>query len=460
MLTRVRAVGATVALAVAAAGTVAGPAGAQAVGCGSVLTSDTTLSADIVDCSGDGLVIGASGITVDLDGHTVAATRNQGGAPDGVGIDDSAGFDDVTVRNGTVEGFGQAAVRLTNADGARVEQLDTAGSLEAGVVVEGGSGNAVRGNDLRFPGQFGIVVRGDADQTAIDRNRIENPGTAGIVLEAGCVTGTTINANTVTGALNDERDGGGIIVGRREAPVSGTRVTGNDVSRNYDRGIFVGAASSGTAVAGNTLTDNTFAGIENAGDNTTIRANRLHDDLGLTGVAVWNTQDASRAVVEGNSTRGASDAGVDDAGTDSVVRLNAIDGRLGDFTLGFWAGIVVRPESIGARIEGNAVTHQSQDGIAVSGRSTAVSANLVAETTYGDGLRVAAAARDVRLTGTVGTRAVGGGIAVPTTTLTRNFAARNGALGILAIAGVTDGGGNRASGNGDPAQCSGVTCTP
>jgi parallel beta-helix repeat protein len=46
----------------------------------------------------------------------------------------------------------------------------------------------------------------------------------------------------------------------------------------------------------------------------------------------------------------------------------------------------------------------------------------------------------------------------PSTTLTRNEARRNGKLGIYAVPGVTDGGGNRASGNGDPRQCVNVKC--
>lgn len=45
------------------------------------------------------------------------------------------------------------------------------------------------------------------------------------------------------------------------------------------------------------------------------------------------------------------------------------------------------------------------------------------------------------------------------TTLTRNLAFRNGDLGIEAVAGVIDGGGNRAAGNGNPAQCTNVDCT-
>ena len=46
----------------------------------------------------------------------------------------------------------------------------------------------------------------------------------------------------------------------------------------------------------------------------------------------------------------------------------------------------------------------------------------------------------------------------PSTTLTGNLAVRNADLGIAAVAGVIDGGSNRASGNGDPRQCSHILC--
>jgi hypothetical protein len=46
----------------------------------------------------------------------------------------------------------------------------------------------------------------------------------------------------------------------------------------------------------------------------------------------------------------------------------------------------------------------------------------------------------------------------PTTKLTRNEVRRNGDLGIEAARGVIDGGGNKASGNGDPRQCTHIVC--
>src|SRR3712207_1967639 len=41
------------------------------VTCGQTITSDTRLATDLINCHGDGIVIGADGITLDLNGHTI-----------------------------------------------------------------------------------------------------------------------------------------------------------------------------------------------------------------------------------------------------------------------------------------------------------------------------------------------------------------------------------------------------
>ncbi|MGZ5417135.1 MAG: right-handed parallel beta-helix repeat-containing protein [Nocardioides sp.] len=45
-------------------------------------------------------------------------------------------------------------------------------------------------------------------------------------------------------------------------------------------------------------------------------------------------------------------------------------------------------------------------------------------------------------------------------TITKNVAVTNVDFGIYAVSGVTDGGGNQAQRNGNPAQCTGVACSP
>ena len=62
-------------------------------GFGDTVTDDIELSGDISG-SGDGLTIGASGITIDLKGHTISSTDGTG-----VGINNPDGYDDITIKN-------------------------------------------------------------------------------------------------------------------------------------------------------------------------------------------------------------------------------------------------------------------------------------------------------------------------------------------------------------------------
>lgn len=93
--------------------------------------------------------------------------------------------------------------------------------------------------------------------------------------------------------------------------------------------------------------------------------------------------------------------------------------------------------AVGNVVSRNVVRHTRSDGISVDPmpKRTLIKANLV-----------------------VGAGRAGFAIGSRSTTITKNRATRNGGLGIKAVKGVIDGGGNRASGNGDPRQCVNVTC--
>jgi hypothetical protein len=65
--------------------------------CAQTVTTNAVLMQDLV-CSGDGIVIGASGITIDLKGFTVRGDR---GSVE-YGINAFLGYDDVTVKNGVL----------------------------------------------------------------------------------------------------------------------------------------------------------------------------------------------------------------------------------------------------------------------------------------------------------------------------------------------------------------------
>ncbi|HET8821716.1 MAG TPA: NosD domain-containing protein [Thermoleophilaceae bacterium] len=94
-------------------------------------------------------------------------------------------------------------------------------------------------------------------------------------------------------------------------------------------------------------------------------------------------------------------------------------------------------KSVGNVVSRNVVRNARAGGIAVDRvpKRTLVSRNLV-----------------------VGSGRAGIIVGSRSTTITDNRAVRNGGLGIRAVKGVIDGGGNRASGNGDPRQCIVVAC--
>jgi parallel beta-helix repeat protein len=69
------------------------------VTCGTTITTSTELKADIGPCSGNGIVIGSSGITLNCAGHTISGTS---GSVAGISL---LGVTTVTVKNCHVTGF-------------------------------------------------------------------------------------------------------------------------------------------------------------------------------------------------------------------------------------------------------------------------------------------------------------------------------------------------------------------
>jgi hypothetical protein len=84
--------------------------------CGQVLTQSTLVRNDLANCLWDGLIIGANGITIDLDGHTI----------DGVGLAAGIrndGFDNVTIKNGHVQEFDFGVMLNPGTTGNIVEMM-------------------------------------------------------------------------------------------------------------------------------------------------------------------------------------------------------------------------------------------------------------------------------------------------------------------------------------------------
>jgi hypothetical protein len=109
------------------------PAGAHGVACGTTVTRSTTLRADLADCPGDGLVIGADNVALDLGRHTVDGA----GAGAGVRL---AGHRGVRIAGGTIREFASGIV-LDGADSNRVSGVSVRSSTGRGIdVLDGADG--------------------------------------------------------------------------------------------------------------------------------------------------------------------------------------------------------------------------------------------------------------------------------------------------------------------------------
>lgn len=180
---RWRALGAaSVAVAVSlAAGSSAAAAGPA---CGDTISASTTLRSDLRDCPGDGLVIGADDITLDLNGRTIDGDAVSGGDDVGVRVDSHQG---VVIRHGTVQEFDHA-VRLTGSSHNQVVHLVATRNGDAigrAILVDSGSdGNLIAGNDASGNGRSGIAVL-DSSENLVVFNRTVRNGVAGMGIFGG-----------------------------------------------------------------------------------------------------------------------------------------------------------------------------------------------------------------------------------------------------------------------------------
>jgi parallel beta-helix repeat protein len=192
---------------------------AVAVSCGQTITATTTVSNDLTDCSGDGLVIGANGVVLNLGGHTIDGSGSDTGIANN-------GFDNVTIQNGTLTGFLDGVSVGNDANANKLLTLRVHDNAGVGIIVEGSSDNAVISGNTAYANTAGIHV-----------------------LDSAAAQLTT---NTTSG--NDA----GIIL----SETTGAILTGNKAISNGITGVTVNSASSATQLKTTTASSNDLNGID------------------------------------------------------------------------------------------------------------------------------------------------------------------------------------------------------
>ena len=385
-----------------------GVAQAKVLHCGDVITANTKMTSDLVNCPDNGIVIGADNITLDLNGHVIDGD----GTPPlscppatlcDVGVDSSTGHSHVTIEGGSIRKF------------------------DLGVGVAGGSGSAA-GDHIHHlmvahTSSFGIVAT-DTKRIVIDHNVVRDPGISAVLVLGSAKA--LVASNLASGSTESAMflDGN-----------SNSRIVHNRLTASED-GFAVGGSHN--LVSGNVVTDSLGSiGVLDGATSTRVEFNRLSrvGDGVTVGVA-------SGTVVEHNvvNRTGGDDRGgfgiILDGSIRSTVKHNIV--RATGPGPGIYVAHLDAPTPPrNNRVIRNVTTSKNADGILVDpdAAGTVLLRNL-ADHSGDDGI-------DVR---------------APGTTVTRNIAIANHDLGISAVRGVIDGGGNRAAGNGNPAQCTNIAC--
>jgi hypothetical protein len=270
----------------------------------------------------------------------------------------------------------------------------------------------------------------------------------GLVVGANDVT-LNLGGHTVQGPDNGlARDVTGIV--DDGTPREGLRIVNGTVT-NFSQGIDLD--TSGSVLRGITIPVETPFGIRLRGNDSLVS-----DNIARTGyTAISMAGDGNRATH--NDIRSFEGEGIVARGSNVRIAHNLIR----DEEMGLYPGIQVSGFT-NAVVTGNDVSSAWAPAIELRNGTGALVARNFAHDSGQNGIVIGSDASNVGLRRNTananGTWVEGTGIQVdsPSVTITGNTANDNGWYGIKAVPGVVDGGGNRASGNGNPAQCVGVRC--
>ncbi len=288
--------------------------------CGDVITRSTTLVADIGPCPGDGIIVGADNINLNLNGHMI------------FGTDDVGAFAGIRLP-------GRMGVTITGHPG-NSGKTGTVTGFDAGIVVRGGSSNVlthlvirdnVGPNDERAA-QLGdgIYIQDSPNNSIFDNVLTRNGRFDGIGVFGVTSSGTTIQGNEITDTIGFERDedgfilmvqGHGVIIsgapeGGLPFPLTFSRensVIGNWIEGNNGSGVLTILTQDGI-IAGNTVNSN-GAGI---GLGSVVPQGRGYFEPTRMLIA--------QNVVTGNRSNGISVATQQNRILNNVSTGNALDG--------------------------------------------------------------------------------------------------------------------------------------
>ncbi len=343
-------------------------------GCGETITKSTRLDTNIIDCPNDGLIVGASNITIDLGGNTVGGRKTDNSA----GIRNGRGYTGVTIRGGTIRGFDTGLI-VAGRSGTHntITDLEITGNHN-GITLSQGPFNEVNGVVLRENDEAGIKVESDSNKILSNDITNARPG----ILIAG--NSNTLSENSIDGGGNGiagkgdkntltENDlkggaGGGIVL-----LGSNNTVKNNGVKNFGSVGIWLQQVNAETPApsatptpSGNSSdtavqrsTDTAVQRSTARSDPTTVR--RAKDDTVRDNDVISNGHDgivvdSDSSTIDSNSSLRNTGDGIATRGSNPLITNNDANGNTGH-------GIIA---SGGARGSGNSANGNGEGGCSPS----------------------------------------------------------------------------------------------
>jgi parallel beta-helix repeat protein len=230
--------------------------------CGQVVTQDVTLTSDLNCDNGDGLIVGASDITINLNGYSITSGDETGSeSPTTTASGDETGSESPT----TTDYDGSSGILVANAENVAISGLGEISGFSRGVTFLGSSGGHL--TDVQLANNDIGAVMASSSGTEISRNTFTNNGIA--VVSDGSNGGVTA-FNQIVANLRE----GILLIGSSDNVVAANNMYGNGAN-----GIYLDPMSQGNNIDYNTVFGHETADLNNAdGMPTNVNQNSFGDN--------------------------------------------------------------------------------------------------------------------------------------------------------------------------------------
>jgi parallel beta-helix repeat protein len=205
--------------------------------CGEIVNEDVTLTSDLECGPGDGLIVGANDITINLNGYSITSSDETGSENPSMNYDGSSG------------------ILVPNAQNVAISGLGEVSGFDRGITFMGSSGGQVA--DIQLANNdIGVLMSG-SEGTEVSRNTITNNG---IALISDSSNKGVIAFNQVVANLEQ----GMLVLGSDENVVAANNMFGNG-----ENGIYLDIMSNGNTIDFNTVFGHEVADLDNDGGRST-----------------------------------------------------------------------------------------------------------------------------------------------------------------------------------------------